>query len=135
MRRVVSRLAEHLSADNTAPREQLRVEELEAGRQLQEQQQFFENKMLQQHFSFAQAQSLLQFKLQSLLQESEQQLAAAQEKLRATVCARAGLAFEQRFRFGPIRLGEAVLELRMFFLVLPPPVLGSARPRNQLPGP
>ena len=50
----------------------------------------------------------------------------------STVCARAGLAFEQRFRLGPIRLGEAMW---MFFLVLPPPVLGSARPQNQLPGP
>ena len=83
MRRAVGRLAENLSADNTALREQLRVQEMEAGRQLQEQQQFFENKMLQQHFSFAQAQSQLQFKLQSLLEQSEQQLAAAQEKLRA----------------------------------------------------
>ena len=81
VRRAVDRLAENLSTDNAALREQLRVQELEAVRQLQEQQGFFENKMLEQHFSFAQAE--LQHKLQSLLQQSEQQLAAAQKRLQA----------------------------------------------------
>ena len=83
MRRAVDRLAENLSTDNAALREQLRVHELEAARQLQEQQGFFEKKMLEQHCSFAQAQGGLQHKLQSLLQESERQLAAAQERLQA----------------------------------------------------
>ena len=57
------------------------MQELEAVRQLQEHQAFFENKMLEQHFSFAQTE--LQHKQQSLLQQSEQQLAAAQERLQA----------------------------------------------------